>query len=292
MNLPKISIVTPSYNQGQYIEETILSVIGQGYPNLEYIIIDGGSSDETVDIIKKYEASITYWVSEKDKGQSHAINKGFARATGDILAWLNSDDMYMPGTLNKVVTMLRPAANAIVFGNCLHFNEGGTQFVAWGSDVVNFAKQSLENVDFISQPSAFWTRKTWETVGSLSEDLHFAFDWEWFLRARQNSTEFIATNNCFSLFRIHNQHKTGVGGLKRQQEILSIYNRFSKHYARLYEMVMQEHYNERNWSIRIARKYLQLRKMDNTKSDILKLMYPKKFKDYTSEEIENCFKML
>ncbi len=99
---PRITIVTPSYNQGQYIEETILSVINQDYPNLEYIIIDGGSSDNTVEIIKKYSDRITYWISEKDNGQAHAINKGFRKATGDILNWLNSDDQLQPGALKII----------------------------------------------------------------------------------------------------------------------------------------------------------------------------------------------
>src|SRR5882762_8349036 len=102
---PKISIVTPSYNQGQYIEETIRSIIMQGYPNLELIIIDGGSKDNTVDIIRQYEKDIAYWVSEKDNGQTHAINKGFEKATGEILAYLNSDDIYMPYTFRLIAEM-------------------------------------------------------------------------------------------------------------------------------------------------------------------------------------------
>src|SRR5687768_13083798 len=102
MNSPKISIITPSYNQGRFIEETILSVINQNYPNLEYIIIDGGSTDNTVEIIRKYEQHLAYWVSEKDGGQSEAINKGFKKATGDIVCWINSDDFFMPGALSKV----------------------------------------------------------------------------------------------------------------------------------------------------------------------------------------------
>ena len=103
---PKISIITPSYNQGIFIEETILSVLDQNYPNLEYIIMDGGSTDNTVDIIKKYEDRITYWISEKDNGQSDAINKGFHKSTGDILHWLNSDDVLVPRALNMLVEYL------------------------------------------------------------------------------------------------------------------------------------------------------------------------------------------
>ena len=100
MEYPKITVVTPSYNQGQFIEATIQSVIGQQYPNLEYIVCDGGSTDETVEILKKYTDKITWWCSEKDKGQSDAINKGMRKATGDIVCWINSDDVLLPGTLH------------------------------------------------------------------------------------------------------------------------------------------------------------------------------------------------
>ena len=117
-NFPKISIVTPSYNQAEFLERTILSVLNQDYPNLEYIIIDGGSTDGSVEIIKKYEKYLAYWVSEKDKGQSDAINKGFQKSTGDILAWLNSDDTYLSGTLFKVVKAFQENPNAdLIFGN-------------------------------------------------------------------------------------------------------------------------------------------------------------------------------
>src|SRR5437588_6081454 len=114
---PRISIVTPSYNQGQFIEETIRSVLLQGYPDLEYIIIDGGSQDESVEIIKKYEPWLTYWVSEQDRGQSHAINKGFDRSTGLILGWLNSDDVLLPNALATVaVAMPRPEEPVVIAG--------------------------------------------------------------------------------------------------------------------------------------------------------------------------------
>src|SRR3989442_14278812 len=113
---PKISVVTPSYNQGSYLEKTILSVLNQEYPNIEYIVIDGGSTDNSLDIIKKYEKYLKYWVSEQDRGQSHAINKGLSHATGDLLAWLNSDDYYMPRALRTFATMAitNPEASAFV----------------------------------------------------------------------------------------------------------------------------------------------------------------------------------
>ncbi|MFW5887134.1 MAG: glycosyltransferase, partial [Bacteroidota bacterium] len=117
---PKITFVTPSYNQGEFIEDTILSIINQNYPNLEYIIIDGGSKDNTVEIIKKYEQHITFWVSEKDNGQSHAINKGFARATGAWGIWINSDDMLAPGALHKIAERLARAPKSTMLMGQYH----------------------------------------------------------------------------------------------------------------------------------------------------------------------------
>src|SRR5690606_10615120 len=119
--LPKISIVTPSYNQGQFIEETILSIISQNYPNLEYIIIDGGSTDNTVDIIKKYENHLKYWVSEADKGQADAINKGLQHCTGDIFNWINSDDYLESNSLFTIANAYNPAIDNNVAGNVRNF---------------------------------------------------------------------------------------------------------------------------------------------------------------------------
>src|SRR5215207_2503335 len=121
-----ISIVTPSFNQDRYIEETIRSVLSQDYPSIEYMIVDGASSDETVDIIKKYEDKLAYWVSENDKGQTEAINKGFRHAKGDILAWINSDDTYQPGAVAAVVKYLQDHPDVgMVYGDCNYINESG-----------------------------------------------------------------------------------------------------------------------------------------------------------------------
>ena len=125
--LPKISIITPSFNQADYLEETILSIINQNYPNLEYIIIDGGSTDNSVEIIKKHEKNIDYWVSEKDNGQSHAINKGFAKATGEILNWINSDDILAENALIKIAEayLKRKNDNIVILGNGFEIDENG-----------------------------------------------------------------------------------------------------------------------------------------------------------------------
>ena len=133
---PRITVVTPSFNQGQYIEETIRSVLLQGYPNLEYIIMDGGSTDESVKIIKKYEPWLSYWVSEKDCGQSHAINKGWQRSTGDLVAWLNSDDYLAPGTLRQVARIYcqhQDLPFGLIYGRANVINLQGDLLKHWGA---------------------------------------------------------------------------------------------------------------------------------------------------------------
>jgi glycosyltransferase involved in cell wall biosynthesis len=257
--VPKISIITPSFNQGQYIEQTIKSVISQDNFKIEYIIIDGGSTDATVGIIKHYEKEITYWVSEKDEGQSQAINKGMALATGDIVGWLNSDDIYLPNALAYAVAALDTSKAEVCFGNCIHFKQSQSAVEAWGSDVVNRATTSeLENYDYIIQPSSFWTRKAWELAGPLREDLHFAFDWEWFLRAKAAGVVFHSIPYGLSMYRIHDAHKSGSGGNKRQQEIASIYKVYSLRYHKLYEMVRQETFACNDFKSRVVRKILTL----------------------------------
>jgi glycosyltransferase involved in cell wall biosynthesis len=218
MNYPKITVITPSYNQGQYIEATILSVLNQNYPNLEYIIMDGGSSDQTIEVIKKYADKINFWVSEKDKGQADAINKGFERATGDILCWLNSDDYYFPDTLHYVAANLNITNKEVLFGEVDHI------FEPHGNIKPSNAKNKYENYqlelyDYIIQPGSFWTKKVWDETGNVNEKLHFVFDWDWFLRAKKAGTHFKYTSRVMAMYRVHDAHKTSSGGEKRQKEI-------------------------------------------------------------------------
>lgn len=293
MIYPKISVITPSYNQGQFLEETILSVIGQDYPNLEYIIIDGGSSDNSVEIIKSYENKISYWISEKDKGQSNAINKGFRKATGNILCWLNSDDLYMPGCLKYIAKKFVDEGEGVLFGNCLHFGESAEGLTASGSDVFNLSrKTSLNNRDFIIQPSAFWSRKVWEMTGPLRENMHFAFDWEWFLRAERKGIKFFSLSKCLSMYRNHGEHKTGTGGRKRQMEILDLYKEYSPRYAELYEMLMNEKELPLNFKTRVKKKFFRSLYIEPQKPQCFKQLLPKKYKDYSQNEIEGCYSML
>ena len=221
----KISIITPSYNQGQYLEETIQSVLDQKYPNLEYIIMDGGSTDNSVEIIKKYESQLAHWESKSDGGQSDAINKGFNMASGDILAWLNSDDYYTPYTLHQVSDLFTRDDLKIVFGECALYHEKSGKVK--DSKVFEFSKShNIELSDFLIQPSSFWTKKTWELVGDLDEKLTYTFDWEWYIRAKRAGVHFQAVDKTWSVYRYHEQHKTGTGGCQREEELASIYSHY------------------------------------------------------------------
>ena len=207
---PKISIVTPSYNQGKFIEQTILSVISQNYPNLEYIIIDGGSTDETVDIIKKYEQHITYWVSEKDNGQSHAINKGIEKCTGEIFNWLNSDDWYEPNALFIVASaFMSKKSIQFVSGYENHVLENGTVILDNGTYLRKTIEQTIEDCH-IAQPSTFFKLDAIRLVGGVSNDLHYIMDGELWVKLLllYGEHNFKKIDKAFVNFRIHAFSKT------------------------------------------------------------------------------------
>ena len=215
---PRVSIATPSYNQGRFIEESIRSVLLQGYPDLEYIVIDGGSTDNTVEVIRRYEHWIAYWVSEPDRGQSHAINKGITRAGGDILAWLNSDDTYEPAVLQLVAQTLEPTAGThVVFGDCRFTDEQGTlQEVYRGIDQPFVRKLCYWRGWEVPQPTVFATRHIIEEVGLLNESLHLGLDYEWFLRMSQLHP-FTHLGRVIARYRMHSSAKSGDYGSKKHQ---------------------------------------------------------------------------
>ena len=221
MSDPGISVVTPSYNQGRFIEQTILSVLEQKYPGLEYLILDGGSQDGTVKILQEYDANLTFWRSGKDRGQAAAINEGFQRSSGKILCWLNSDDLHLRHTLRTIGNILADRLDEalIVYGGCELFDDR-TQTKEL-RPAVAFDGALLAVSDFLDQPSVFWTRKAWEMVGPLDESLHYGFDWEWFLRASK-VCRFISIDQTLSRYRIHAGHKSGSGGKTRWLELLKI----------------------------------------------------------------------
>lgn len=218
-SLPKISIVTPSFNQGQFLEDTILSVVNQNYPNLEYIIIDGGSTDGSVEIIKKYEKYLAYWVSEPDKGHGHALNKGFARSTGEIMAWINSDDKYYPYTFNTIAEIFNSFRD-------INWIQGKNSWVDLSGrllDVqfsyINIFSYLLGEYKWIQQESVFWRRSLWERSGAhISEKLELMFDGELW-------TRFFLVDDLWHLdlviscFRIHEKNRSYLQIDKVYQEM-------------------------------------------------------------------------
>ncbi len=184
MDYLKISIVTPVFNQAQYLEETIQSIISQGYPNLEYIIIDGGSTDGTVDIIKKYESHLTYWVSEPDKGMYDALQKGFERSTGKIMGWLNADDIYHKGCLFQVANVFSHHSEINwLTGSHTQIDENGNVIYCASCRKFNKFQYLTGDYMWIAQESTFWRRSLWEQAGShIAVDMHAAGDFELWLR--------------------------------------------------------------------------------------------------------------
>jgi glycosyltransferase involved in cell wall biosynthesis len=221
----KFSIVTPTYNHKKYIDTTIKSVLEnkKHYPNVEYIVIDGNSKDGTQDVVRSYGKEIDVFVSEPDKGQSDAINKGFTYATGEIYAYINSDDYYYPETLKKVAKIFEdnPAID-VVYGNCTFVTED-EQFFRYFTEIEPYNEYRLRScTDFIMQPSCFWRKEIYDKCEGFTKDFHFGFDWEMWCRMVKYGAKFHYEQELFAVNREFEETKTSTGGEKRLQELKQI----------------------------------------------------------------------
>lgn len=204
---PLVSIVTPSYNQAKYLEATIQSVLGQTYPNIEYIVIDGGSTDGSLEIIHKYQDKIAYWVSEPDEGQTDAINKGFAKASGKIIAWLNSDDTYEPEAVAGAVAYLQAHPEVgLVYGDANFIDEKGKYMGRFPAAQTSYQRLRRGYVH-VPQQAAFWRADLWRQVGPLDPTIYFAMDYDLWLRlAKVSQIKYLP--HTWANFRLHGDSKT------------------------------------------------------------------------------------
>ena len=209
----KFSVITPSYNQGNFIGQTIESVLSQAYPDIEYIVVDGGSTDNTIDILKSYGDRIK-WISEKDNGQTDAINKGMRMATGDILSYINSDDYFLPNTFDIIFKIFKENPQLMwLDGQCLLVDENGHKIQSLITSYRKFlrlfpTKSMLSFANYISQPSAFWRREVMQEIGLFDENLRYTMDYDYWMRLFEKYPVKIVKEN-FACFRIHSSSKGG-----------------------------------------------------------------------------------
>ncbi len=268
MDSPKVSIVTPSYQQAPFLEETILSVLSQNYPNLEYWIMDGGSTDGSVEIIRKYQSSLASWVSQPDGGQANAINTGWQKSTGEIVAYLNADDRYTPGSIAKVVqTFQRFPEVGIAYGSCLFQLENRKQALYSPPDF-EFHRLLLEN--YIPQPTVFIRRSVLEQVGLLDPSLRYCLDYDFWLRCALAGVTFRRMDGSpLAIFRIWPGSKTSNDSEGWVEERLNVLDRvFSspsaapalrrlKTYAQARSYVTVAYAISLNGDVRSARRFLE-----------------------------------
>jgi hypothetical protein len=224
MTAPRVSVVMPSYNHARYLRSAIESVLSQGYADLELIVIDGGSRDDSVEILKSYGDRLRF-VSERDRGQADAINRGFALATGDVLCWLNSDDMFMPGTVPRVVRAFEAHPHVdFVYGRGWDIDESGRIIDEAG--VLTFDLWRLiHQRNFIHQPSCFFRRSLIERVGPIDESLHYVMDWELWIRFAAYPGLYV--DEFWSYNRVHRENKTQSGQFRRWAEIRRMVARYT-----------------------------------------------------------------
>jgi glycosyltransferase involved in cell wall biosynthesis len=221
---PRVSIITPSYNQGRYIEATILSVLAQDYPNIEYIIIDGGSQDESLEIIQRYADRLDGWVSEKDKGHADALNKGFARASGEILAWLNSDDTYYPGAVSEAVAYLKAHPQAgMVYADANLTDHSGQVIGKFAAKQTSY-RAMLRGSVHIPQATTFFRADVWRQVGPLDLSLFFSFDYDlWVKIAKVSAVTYLP--RLWADFRMHDLGKSVVNDDRCYPDMIRVADR-------------------------------------------------------------------
>ena len=233
MDCPRISIVTPSFNQGKFIRQTIDSVLGQNYPNLEYIIMDGGSTDNTHEILQSYGNKIN-WVSEKDQGQADAINKGMFRASGEILAYINSDDCYLPNIFNLVARKFSLTGCKWLTGDYSIIDQDSQEIQGFVVKYKIFwrkfsSSRVLSLLNYIAQPSTFWHRDIWNLIGPYDIDLQYAMDYDFWLRAFKIESPLIL-NQTLSRFRIHKTSKGSSQFQNQFDEEINVLRRYNNNY--------------------------------------------------------------
>jgi len=207
MYYPRLTVITPSFNQAQFLERTILSVISQNYPNLEYFVVDGGSTDGTIDIIRQYESHISWWVSEPDNGQAHAINKGLRRATGEWVGWQNSDDIYYPSSLYSLAFHInRFPSSGLIIGNMslIDLDDHLIRNIIYVKPTYH---SLLAEGMVLSNQASFWRHSLHKDLGFLTENLHYSFDYEWFLRLT-SQCDAVYVNKIWGALRQHGETKS------------------------------------------------------------------------------------
>jgi len=252
---PLVSIITPSYNQGRFIERTIRSVLNQGGPGLEYIVIDGASTDGTPEIVRRYERYLSWWVSEPDRGQTDAIIKGLDRATGDYVTWVCSDDVLFPGSLEKMVTALeaRPEAG-IAYGGVAFIDEEDRILKIRSYPDMNLAKLLYERHSTVAQPSSLIRRKTLDAVGGLDRSLSYCMDYDLWIRLLRQAGSVNLGEAVLSGYRLHTRSKT-VGSYRNMAlEKIAVNrrytgDRFNKVIRAHYGYIVEDFFRsvKRNW---------------------------------------------
>lgn len=256
-DLPLVSLVTPAFNQGAYLEETIRSVLDQGYPRLEYIVIDGGSKDGSVEIIRRHADRLAYWVSEPDGGQTDAINKGFSHAHGDVFAWLNSDDVYRPGAVAEAVAFLQAHPEVgMVYGDAEYISKEGRVIGRFPAAQTDY-RRLRQGFVHVPQQAAFFRARLWKLVGPLDPTFYFAMDYDLWVRIAALSP-IRYHPRLWAAFRIHDTAKSMVEADRCWPEMIRVHRRegggwFAKIFARylarrLVEPVMPYRLKLRLWA--------------------------------------------